>query len=601
MTQSIHRSNRSTLRMATRVAGLATLLAAAGCAPSQWGSNQVPEVNANITEPKDAGSLPMPPDVDVVMANFLAATGDFSTKKEIPGCAIGIMEDDEVTRLKGYGLADVGTNRPFTYFTPSAVGSVSKTWTALAALRLVELGLLDLEDTVGDYLPNAPADWLPMTIRELLSHRTGLAYMPTFGPDIDTEVELSEYWFGNGNVVLQLGIHPKVVWVSYTQTPNTPFDQGQSARYSNTGFMLAGAVIDEIVAANPDVVGDDFTTYERIVWRQVGMFDGNLNNGDQMTSPALNEYWRQTDIPNLAKGYEYDANSDSFGAVNFGNSGLLSMGPAGWEGPAGGWTVTIGDLTRLMAAIQNNDIISQATRDNEMLQVYGSDGGGNWGLGVNQTTKLSRSVYMHDGKYPGYRARYTVWPNESFGVAIMCNEDDADIKLVVDDIAQIFFNLGAGGAAPQVAGVNLAGFGPVFQARVLHEVDEDDPSYEKTSGSDELPPEIGKRERKRVARELRHERRVQRATARRHKRIANVTEHLGCPALLDSLVDEHGPLALEPLAQCSVGPRNSNACIAHQSRHLERQGLFDKRTRARIVACAAHIDKKELKRLAEGD
>jgi CubicO group peptidase (beta-lactamase class C family) len=601
MTRWIYRFVHSTFRGTKGIAGLAILLTAAGCAPSQWGSNQVPNVNANITEPKDAGSLPMPPDVDVVMANFLAATGDFSGKKKIPGCAIGIMEDNEVTRLKGYGLADVGANRPFTYFTPSVIGSVSKTWTALAALRLVELGLLDLEDTVGDYLPNAPASWLPMTIRKLLSHRTGLAYMPTFNPAIDTEAELSEYWFGNGNIIPQLGIHPKTVWVSYTQTPVTAFDPGESARYSNTGFMLVGAIIDEIVAANPDVVGDDFTTYERIVWRQVGMFDGNINNGDQMTSPALNEYWRQTDIPNLAKGYEYDPNGDSFDEVNFGNSDLLSMGPAGWEGPAGGWTVTIGDLTRLMAAIQNNDIISQATRDNEMLQVYGSDGGGNWGLGVNRTTKLNRPVYLHDGKYPGYRARYTVWPNESFGVAIMCNEDDADIKLVVDDIAQIFFDQGAGGVAPGGVGGNFAGFGPVVQARVLPQVDEDDPAYQQTFGRDELPPEIGTRERMRIARDLRHERHVQLVAARRHERIAKVTDHLGCPILLESLVDRHGLTALEPLPQCSAEPKNFNACIAHRSRDLERQGLFDKRTRARIIACAAHVDTNELKRLVEGD
>jgi hypothetical protein len=92
---------------------------------------------------------------------------------------------------------------------------------------------------------------------------------------------------------------------------------------------------------------------------------------------------------------------------------------------------------------------------------------------------------MHDGHYPGYRARYTVWSDEKFGVAIMCNGDTADLKLVVDDIAQVFFDVGADRSARMALGEPLQ-TGASAEPRV---VDEDDPRYEFTSGdlTDPLP------------------------------------------------------------------------------------------------------------------
>jgi CubicO group peptidase (beta-lactamase class C family) len=95
---------------------------------------------------------------------------------QIPGVALAIIRDDQIVALRSYGVA--GPNgRPMTAQTPMVVGSVSKPLTALAVLRLVEQGKLDLDTPVQFYLP-----WFQladetaakqMTVRQLLTHTSG--------------------------------------------------------------------------------------------------------------------------------------------------------------------------------------------------------------------------------------------------------------------------------------------------------------------------------------------------------------------------------------------------------------------------------------------
>ena len=160
-------------------AGIGALLFTSGCVVTQFGNDQVPDINVNATELKDeqyTGSMPAA--VDTIVAAFLSQPG------APPGCAVGIMIDNEVAHVKGYGLSDFGPTL-FTHARPSVVGSISKTWTALAVLRLSELGCLDLNDTIGDHLNNPPPDWQNITIRQRLSHTSGLPTKALFDPSLD--------------------------------------------------------------------------------------------------------------------------------------------------------------------------------------------------------------------------------------------------------------------------------------------------------------------------------------------------------------------------------------------------------------------------------
>ena len=77
---------------------------------------------------------------------------DEMAAQRIPGLALGIVEDDRITYLRGFGKAD-DSGRPVTPRTPFIIGSLSKSFTALAIMQLVEAGKVDLDAPVQRYLP----------------------------------------------------------------------------------------------------------------------------------------------------------------------------------------------------------------------------------------------------------------------------------------------------------------------------------------------------------------------------------------------------------------------------------------------------------------
>lgn len=558
------------------LAGLLLALGGAGCVPHQSGSDQVPDINHAVTALKDNPSVGMPAAVDALIAAYLAGPG------APPGCAVGIMQNNTVAYLKGYGLADIENNRPFTHATPAVVGSVSKTWTALAVLRLMEMGLVNLDLPISNYL-SVPAAWSQFTARQLLSHTAGIQRDPTFNPALNTEVKLSQFLFPWLNPpLLQLGIHPRLVLYSYLGTPVPGFAAGWTARYSNTGYMILGALINEVASDHPAVVGADFRSYESFVWRHVGFFDGKLGNADQMITPALNEYWRQTDIAGLARGYTWQA--PDYVHTTFFNSSTLMLGPAGWEGPPGAWTVTIGDLVRLMMAIQNDDIIAPATRA-QMMTVHGSDPNGNWGLGVNLITKAGLPVFMHDGAYPGFRARYTAWPTRDFGVAIMANESGADMRDITDAIAAVFLGGGSG-----IGGFSLA----QSEVEPPAPLDDNDPGFgEGDFVRDDPLPELSEAGRSALWQDLllleRRQLQAQQQRLELERRLADS----GCLDVVEELLRDQGVDLLGLLAECHDGARTHGefmSCVSHLLNDLVRQGIVTRQQRGRLQSCAAWLN-----------
>lgn len=387
--------------------------------------------NVNLTDLKDQKYIGTISDVDSKMTSFLQ-------NYNILGGALGVVKNNEISYLKAYGSATLGNpeagtsqsqngGRPFTVGTPSSVGSISKTLTALGILRLYERGYLDLDDAVSQYVPVIPTFWQtfsPLTIRELLSHRSGLRRDPVWGFP-STEEQLRSVFPSAGE---HPGIEPRYAYWGYRSTPNNGFAQGSTARYSNTGYALLGAVIDFITQR--DEFDDVEKGYENFVWWNVGMKSGIIS-GSTMNSMCLNAYWRQSEILNLA--LDYPAIS-SFRAQQF----------TGWEGPPGGWTMTIGDLSRLMIMINTNQIIDADTKA-EMMTNYGNDFGTGGtgprgiGLGTLLLRRLGKPTFLHDGSIGNYSARYVMWPEEGLGIALMVN-GAAPLRGLSDDIAAMFMN-----------------------------------------------------------------------------------------------------------------------------------------------------------------
>jgi CubicO group peptidase (beta-lactamase class C family) len=110
-------------------------------------------------------------------------------EKELPALSIAIIDDQQIVWAQGFGMADPKSKTPASTDTVYRIGSVSKLFTDIAIMQLVERGELNLDKPVTDYLsdfhPKNPFG-TPITLRQLMSHRSGLLREPPVGNYFET-------------------------------------------------------------------------------------------------------------------------------------------------------------------------------------------------------------------------------------------------------------------------------------------------------------------------------------------------------------------------------------------------------------------------------
>jgi CubicO group peptidase (beta-lactamase class C family) len=399
------------------------------CAPVQQGNDQSKDFNVNLVELKDAKYKTLPVAEGGLSAETRAQIDEkvleFMDEKAVPiaGCAIAITRNGQIAYLQGYGVADQATNRPFTIATPSAVGSIAKTLTALGLLAMVEDGKLDLDAPLLDQmglLPGVDTGWTGNpTLRNVLAHKGGFIE--------GTPVWNSEAFDDGPSISAAFpaipfpGLQPLLVFQGYkSEAGNQSLAQMGAAKYSNVGYSLAGALLD--YRSKMGDIPAHMQGYERYIWHRVGR--GAQSAEPTMITACLATDFRTSDIKNLARGYAKDG-----GDMSFGDSTIVGWG---WEGPSGGWALTIGDLARLMLILQSDAVISKAAIDNEMRQSYGvlfSDGT-RAGLGLELAK--DGSWFGKGGDILGYTADFKIWQSNigtDWGVAFICNQQETGKKL----------------------------------------------------------------------------------------------------------------------------------------------------------------------------
>jgi CubicO group peptidase (beta-lactamase class C family) len=97
-------------------------------------------------------------------------------ESHIPGMQVAVVQHGKLVLTRAYGLADVQHSVPVTTKTPFSIASITKAFTGVAIMQLVEegKGKLDLDAPVSRYLSSLPVAWRPVTIQQLLTHVSGL-------------------------------------------------------------------------------------------------------------------------------------------------------------------------------------------------------------------------------------------------------------------------------------------------------------------------------------------------------------------------------------------------------------------------------------------
>jgi CubicO group peptidase (beta-lactamase class C family) len=157
-------------------------------------------------------------------------------EQKIPGVSLAVMRDGKIVKATGYGLANVELNVPVKPGSVFHSESVGKTFTAVGVLILVEEGKVGLDDKITKYFPGAPAIWKDVTVRQLMTHTSGITdYAGEFSgkPLVNFRQDYTE-----DEMVRIIAAQP------------LDFQPGEKRMYSNSGYMLMGPLIRRVTGKN---------------------------------------------------------------------------------------------------------------------------------------------------------------------------------------------------------------------------------------------------------------------------------------------------------------------------------------------------------------
>ena len=295
------------------------------------------------------------------------------------------------------GIAQRAHAVPVTAATRFLVASVTKMVTATTALRLVERGLLRLDQPLVEVLP---AEHHPSaltgehTLHHLLSHTSGL---PNYHDDEDqTPASFTSNW---DRVPVQRARRPADLLPLFRDLPPN-FAPGQRYRYADANYVLAGLVI-EAVTGTPYA---EAATAE--VLAPAGMGDSGFDQ-------------RDADPPRLATGYLHED------GVPFGEwrSNVFSVPSGGM--PDGGLVTTPADLARLVDALTGHRLVSAETFAAMTASQCGrTQSVDRYGYGLEMGYLGDRLVVLgHNGLDPGVSAVVAHHPAANTTIVVLCNHD----------------------------------------------------------------------------------------------------------------------------------------------------------------------------------
>jgi CubicO group peptidase (beta-lactamase class C family) len=289
------------------------------------------------------------------------------------------------------GLADHQTGELCGERTRFQLASVSKQFTAAAAMLLVEQGVLAPSDHIGRWIAPIPPSWKDITVHHLLTHTSGLGHWPEY-PDVNL--------FGGTGAEQEIrAFHSRPLL----------FPPGSRWRYSSPGFVLLARIIER-------ASGEAYATFltDRIL-RPANLAETFVGNAN--------------DRPRVARGYGEGKPLDSF------ELDVVGTG-------AGDVSSTAIDLARWIRALGSGPMLQEASR-RTMFTSHASVGDDrtfslisdiHYGYGVFIGRTQGVPVIYHTGDNAGFKAMSVWLPENDLTVAILSNEESTDLESVVSRV-----------------------------------------------------------------------------------------------------------------------------------------------------------------------
>jgi CubicO group peptidase (beta-lactamase class C family) len=329
------------------------------------------------------------------LADQLLAPWD---RRDGPGAAVAVWRGGRTLFAKGYGMANLAYDIPFTATTPTNIGSTSKQFTAFAVMLLVEDGKLSLDDDVRTHIPELPDLGQKVTVRHLLTHTTGYR-------EIYNALVLAARQFGEGDYVSRDEMIGLVQHQPALQ--NAP---GAEFNYNNTAFALAAMIVErEAKQPFPDFLAQR-------VFGPIGMTHSVVRAD------------RHATVRGATVGYSRGPTGE-----------WRALGDLASSMGAGGIYTTLGDL-QLWVENYAKPRVGSAQSIAQMMTPFtltnGKPTGYGFGLFVDKQGPLKR--VHHGGADISHRSMLAYYPEIDAGVTTQSNDGDFNSNIAFR-IAQAFF------------------------------------------------------------------------------------------------------------------------------------------------------------------
>ena len=321
--------------------------------------------------------------------------------KQIAGIAVGIIHKNKVVYSKSLGYANQKEKRPITGKTTFRIASISKTFTATAIFQLIEGGKLKLCDTISTHLPwfHSSRDIRVgnITIAQLLSHTSG------FTRDGDTP-----HWV-DGNF-------PDIEYIKqYVVTCRLPITPGSRWKYSNFGYAILGALIQQ-------VSGMSYEEYlQKNIFQKLGFT--HTSTLEQKNGSYAVGYGRK--VPGKTKLSFSWINANAFASATGIDSCFHDL------------------LSYAHEQLSNEPVLISKQTIEVMRKTVWTKKNLLWGqsYGWKIWKRKTGYVYRHSGGFQGYMTEVAFNPTHELGIVILSNDMDTDTAQFVKLILNVFISL----------------------------------------------------------------------------------------------------------------------------------------------------------------
>ena len=315
-------------------------------------------------------------------------------RQGIPGVSLAVVQGGRLVLAKGYGLANIELQVPATPETVYQIQSITKSFTATGIMMLVEEGKVSLDARISTYLTGTPETWKDITVRNLLTHTSGI-----------------KDFINDPTASLRLDVTEEDV-LKATASRSLNFQPGERYAYSNTNYHLLAMIIRKVTGKS---YGDFLR--ERI-FKPLGMVDT-----DVISLSAI--------IPHRAAGYQMAADG-------WRNGDLIAPSILAYGG--GGLRSTVLDFVKWDAALYTESVLKKASLEQMWTPATLTSGKTtNYGFGWSLETVQGHRCISHGGAHvTGFQTTFNRYVDDRLSVVVFSNCIGVGIDRLAQRVAGVF-------------------------------------------------------------------------------------------------------------------------------------------------------------------